>query len=90
MHGLGLSTSAMQQGLVAPLDPNHTAVVAAARKLAKHAAVARAEKQVGRPRNTAAWAVTTTTAVLLLLWRCTPEAASLLVVQGLLLTAAFV
>lgn len=46
LRGLGLSSSAMQQGLVAPLDPNHAAVVAAARKLAKQAAVARAEKQV--------------------------------------------
>jgi hypothetical protein len=47
LQGLGLASSAMQQGLVAPLDPNHTAVVAAARKLAKQAATARAEKQVG-------------------------------------------
>jgi hypothetical protein len=46
LRGLGLSSSAMQQGLVAPLDPHHSAVVEAARKLAKQAAVARAEKQV--------------------------------------------
>ncbi|KAF6266560.1 hypothetical protein COO60DRAFT_1632663 [Scenedesmus sp. NREL 46B-D3] len=48
LHGLGLASSAMQQGLVGALDPNHTAVVAAARKLARQAAVARAEKQLAK------------------------------------------
>jgi hypothetical protein len=46
LRGLGLTPSAIQQGLIPPLATNHLAVVAAAHKLAQQEAVARAETQV--------------------------------------------
>jgi hypothetical protein len=83
----------MQQGLVAPLDPNHTAVVAAARKLAKQAAVARAEKQVGGPCRRSNLS-SCYNHILLLLWHychaCSSEAASCRAVLQLQLSAAAV
>lgn len=47
LKGLGLTPSALQQGLIAPLEASHFAVVTAARKLAQQAAIDRAEQQVG-------------------------------------------
>lgn len=47
LSGLGLSPSAMQSGLIAPLPPDHIAMVTAARQSANQAAITRAEHQVG-------------------------------------------
>src|SRR5512147_1580551 len=44
--GLGQPSSLMQQPSPAALEPNHAAVIAAARKLAQQAAVRRAKQQV--------------------------------------------
>eukprot|EP00775_Hariotina_reticulata_P007949 gene7949-8147_t len=46
LRGLGLTPSAIQQGLIRPLALDHMAVVAAARKLAQQEAVAQAEVQL--------------------------------------------
>jgi hypothetical protein len=46
LTGLGLTPSAMRNGLVQPLSGDHAAVIVAARRLAQSAAVARAERQL--------------------------------------------
>lgn len=48
LRGLGLTPSAIKAGLISALDPDHSAVAEAARRLAQQEAVARAEKQVRR------------------------------------------
>lgn len=46
LRGLGLGPSAIQSGLINSLPPDHMAMVAAARQIAKQAAIKRAEQQV--------------------------------------------